>query len=74
MKLVKYIKIGYTREKVKSEFVTSSTPGRTVRRESNFKIDDVREGMAMVRNKHDALGDVPVHRKSYAEIVQNEGK
>ena len=57
---------------IKCESVTGSTTGETVRGKNNFKIDGVRENMFMSRNKHDALGYVPVHRKSYAEIVQGE--
>ena len=57
---------------IKCESVTGSTTGQTVRGKNNFKIDDVGEHMFMSRNKHDALGNVPIHRKIYAEIVQDE--
>ena len=48
----------------------SNTTGHNVRREDNLDVGDVELNKVMIGNKHDALGDVPVHRKSYAEIVQ----
>ena len=48
----------------------SNTTGNNVRREDNLDIGDMELNKLMIGNKHDALGDVPVHRKSYAEIVQ----
>ena len=62
-----------TTNNIKYEYVTSGTLGQTVRRKINFKYDNVGVNMAMVGNKHDALENTTVHKKSYAEIVQSGG-
>ena len=60
-----------------NESTNGGTEGQTVHDKkgeihdvSRLKNDDVRIDIAMEGEVHDVHGDIPLHRKSYAEIVQ----
>ena len=60
-----------------NESTNGGTEGQTVHDKkgeihdvSRLKDDDVRIDIAVEGEVHDVHGDIPLHRKSYAEIVQ----